>query len=315
MRVRPWMVGVAALPAAVGVLGALAALALLPDMRLRFTTPLPVAISVAGLAISAIVVIALATVHLGRRARARASERGRAEGEEQQRQAHRRFLARLDHELKNPVTAIHAAVATEPGADGGALATIDAQARRLTTLVSELRKLADVETLPIEREPVDLEEVARDAVAAVSDQLRSSQNGEHRTFAIVFPQAPWPLPRLRGDVDLLFLALYNLVSNAAKFSAAGDHIEIRGREDDGWAVIEVADTGVGIPAGEESAVWDELARGANAHGVPGSGLGLSIVAAVASRHNGQVSLRSREGHGTSVRVRLPYEGGGLRSEV
>ncbi|MET4781001.1 ATP-binding protein [Glaciihabitans sp. UYNi722] len=176
---------------------------------------------------------------------------------------------------------------------------IDSQSRRLTGLVSELRKLADLETQPIERAPVDLEELAADVVAAVSEHLETTGGGS-REFRIVFPQAPWPISKVVGDVDLLFLAQYNLVSNAAKYSHADSSIEIRGSEDDGWAVIEVADNGTGIPANEADMVWDELARGANSLGIPGPGLGLSLVNAVALRHGGRATLRSRAGQGTSV---------------
>lgn len=80
--------------------------------------------------------------------------------------------------------------------------------------------------------------------------------------------ASMPISKVVGDVDLLFLALYNLVSNAAKYSHADSSIEIRGSEDDGWAVIDVADNGAGIPANEVDMVWDELARGANSLASP-----------------------------------------------
>jgi two-component system OmpR family sensor kinase len=70
-------------------------------------------------------------------------------------------------------------------------------------------------------------------------------------------------------------------------------------------VIEVADTGPGIPEDEIPRVWEELYRGREARGVPGSGLGLALVRAVIERHGGQVTMRSRVGQGTVVRVTLP----------
>ena len=69
--------------------------------------------------------------------------------------------------------------------------------------------------------------------------------------------------------------------------------------------LEVADTGTGIPDDEADQVWDELVRGSAARGVPGSGLGLSLVRAVVARHGGGCELRSRPGEGTVIRVRLP----------
>ena len=70
-------------------------------------------------------------------------------------------------------------------------------------------------------------------------------------------------------------------------------------------VIEVADTGPGIPEDEVESVWDELYRGKGARGVPGSGLGLALARAIIERHGGQIRLRSRAGQGTVVTVRLP----------
>jgi two-component system OmpR family sensor kinase len=93
-----------------------------------------------------------------------------------------------------------------------------------------------------------------------------------------------------------------------KFTAPRDTIELRAAEDDGVVVIEIADTGPGIPDDEIPQVWDELYRGAGARGVPGSGLGLSLVRAIVLRHGGDAAIRSRSGQGTLVTLRLPTGG-------
>ena len=85
----------------------------------------------------------------------------------------------------------------------------------------------------------------------------------------------------------------------------GDRIEVRALEDGAAVVVEVADTGPGIPETEVPLVWEELYRGQGARGIPGSGLGLALVRAIAERHGGQVDLRSREGQGTVFTLRLP----------
>ena len=205
---------------------------------------------------------------------------------------HRQFLARLDHELKNPLTAILAA--TAPG-DDEASALVAAQARRMGVLVTDLRKLADLSSAPLEREFVDLEEAARDAVEAARSSV-----GDSRNFTLVFPTAPWPLPRVVGDADLLYSAIQNVVFNAVKYSSEGDSIEVRASQSESSVSIEVADTGIGIPEAERQSVWAELARGSNAAGRSGSGLGLPLVRLVIERHGGNVRLTSREGVGTSV---------------
>lgn len=301
MKTRWWIV-LCAIPAALGVVLAGVFAVALKGYQLTSATPLAIAALLAGLAVSGVVVAVL----LVRRGIHRAREAGRQEGAQQQRESHHRFLARLDHELKNPVTAIRAAAAASRAhSEDPHLALIDAQSARLAALVTELRKLAELEHQAIEHEPVNLEELAADVVTAVSEQLSATPAAGTRNFTVEFPRAPWPLPTVSGDTDLLFVALYNLVSNAVKYSGPDATITVRGSEENGSAVIEVADTGMGIPAEELALVWDELARGRNAQGIAGSGLGLALVDAVVKRHNGNVSLRSREGQGTSVRLSLP----------
>jgi two-component system OmpR family sensor kinase len=122
------------------------------------------------------------------------------------------------------------------------------------------------------------------------------------------PRAPWPLPLIDGDRDLIFIALQNLVANAVKFSAPGDTVELRAIEDGSWVLLEVADTGAGIPEDEIGEVWLELARGRAARSIPGTGIGLALVRVVVTRHGGQAAIRSREGQGTVVSIRLPVQG-------
>src|SRR5699024_6130780 len=93
------------------------------------------------------------------------------------------------------------------------------------------------------------------------------------------------------------------------YSSQAEVVELRANEQiiDGhrWVVVEVADTGSGIPLAEQEAVWDELSRGSRVRAVAGSGMGLSLVRAIVTRHGGSVQLLSQEGVGTSVRMVLP----------
>ena len=220
-----------------------------------------------------------------------------------------RFLMRLDHELKNPLTAMRAGLvniyqAGPGGLAGGtsaALASVSAQADRITRLVSDLRKLADLETQDIETAPVDLPSLLREVIEAGGEIPGARQ----RILRVSVPQAPWPLPHIEGDRDLLFIAIQNLLSNAVKFSAPGDTVEVRASEDDDGLLLEVADTGTGIPPDEIGQVWQELARGRAARSLPGTGIGLALVRVITTRHGGRVAIRSREGQGTVVSLRLP----------
>jgi two-component system OmpR family sensor kinase len=218
----------------------------------------------------------------------------------------RRFLGRLDHELKNPLTAILAGLANLSSTalpDGAAesLANVKTQVNRVRQLVDELRKLSDLETRPLDLSPVDVPELLQACYTLAGDQPGASQ----RTFAMSIPQAPWPLPKVMGDQDLLMLAIHNLLSNAIKFTQPGDRIELRALEDGNQVVLEIADTGPGIPDQERPLVWEELYRGVGARGIEGSGLGLSLVKAILTRHQGQIELRSRPGEGTVFTIRLP----------
>ncbi len=221
-------------------------------------------------------------------------------------EARRRFLRRLDHELKNPLTAIHAGLAnlgdTVPGdAQPESLDSIKAQAARISRLVADLRKLAELESRPLECAPVDVAALLAEAVAVVRD-LPAAQA---RDITLNVPQAPWPLPRVTGDGDLLFLAVYNLLDNALKFTRPGNRVEVRAFEDHDSIVVEVADTGPGIAEEELAHVWQELYRGKEARETPGSGLGLALVRTVIERHGGQAAVRSRAGQGTVFTLRLP----------
>ena len=218
----------------------------------------------------------------------------------------RRFLQRLDHEMKNPLTAIRAGLANlanglSPATQEEALASVEAQVLRLSQLTADLRKLAELETRALERVPVDVAELLQEAVALAQEQPKAAG----RRLTLVLPQAPWPVPDVPGDWDLVFLAAYNLLDNALKFTRPGDTVEVRAFEDGTFVAIEVADTGPGIPEEEVPRVWEELYRGQGARGVPGSGLGLALVRATVERHGGQVTLRSRAGQGTVVTMRLP----------
>ena len=225
----------------------------------------------------------------------------------------RRFLQRLDHELKNPLTAIRAGLANvpEPGLANGsatatqqeALASVEAQVLRLSRLTSDLRKLAELETRLLEPAPVDVAQLLEEVVALAQEQPEA----ETRRLTLTVPQAPWPVPEVMGDWDLLFLATYNLLDNALKFTHPGNAVEVRAFEDGNSVAIEVADTGPGIPKKELPRVWEELYRGQSARGVPGSGLGLTLVRAIVEGHSGQITLRSRVGQGTVVTMRLPVQ--------
>lgn len=289
----------AAVPFALSLVAAVVLLVVYPGVMVRISSaPAALALGV-GFGISAVLGISFLTATRVEKRRQQLLTSGAAQAKAE----HIAFLARLDHEMKNPLTAIRAALAAH-GIEGSPhLQVADTQATRLGSLVGDLRKLSDLQSRPLESEPVDLGQTVGDAVQAVQTYL--DQLGSKRHFAVHFPTVPWRIPPVLGDADLLYLAVFNLLANAAKFTNDGDSVEVRAGEAEGWVWLEVADTGVGIPDADLPQVWDELARAANARGIAGSGLGLPLVKVVAERHGGRVALRSREGEGTAVRIDLP----------
>ncbi len=223
-------------------------------------------------------------------------------------QGRRRFLRRLDHEMKNPLTGLRAALVNLQEAqskDERIRAGENAKRaqERLSALLTDLRKLADLEERQIERARVDVPDLLADVV----DAARSIPAYEGRNINLFVTKVPSPFPCVVGDRDLLVLAMYNLVENALKFTSLDEPVEVRALEDGKAIVVEVADSGAGIQAEDLPKIFEELYRGTNARGTEGSGLGLALVNRIVTLHGGQIFVRSRQENprGTVFTVRLP----------
>ena len=223
-------------------------------------------------------------------------------------QGRRRFLRRLDHEIKNPLTGLRAALVNmqevQTGADRQrAVDNANHAVERLTRLLTDLRKLSDLGERPIELWQVDVPDLLQDVVDAA--HVLPAYKG--REVNLLIPKVPSPFPTITGDRDLLVLAVYNLVENALKFTCETDSVEIRVNEDGRAILIEVADSGAGIPAEDVSKIFEELYRGSNARTTEGSGLGLALVHRIIQLHGGQIAVRSsqEEPRGTVFTIRLP----------
>jgi two-component system OmpR family sensor kinase len=225
-------------------------------------------------------------------------------------QGRQRFLRRLDHEIKNPLTGLRAALVNlqettnseeRQRASEHAIRAVE----RLTRLLNDLRKLSDLEERSIERLPVDVPELLEDVVEAA----RAIPAYQGRDINLLIARVPSPFPSVPGDRDLLVLAVYNLVENALKFTSADEPLEVRALEDGKAIVIEVADSGAGISSDELSRIFEELYRGSNAVNTEGSGLGLALVNRIVALHNGQINVRSSQENprGTVFSLRLPVK--------
>jgi two-component system OmpR family sensor kinase len=220
----------------------------------------------------------------------------------------RRFIRRLDHEIKNPLTGLRAAMVNLQEAQSKEERILAAENAsravvRLTRLLNDLRKLADLEERSIEFDRVDVQDLLEDVV----DAARSVPAHEGRNINLFIAKVPAPFPCVVGDRDLLVLAFYNLVDNALKFTPSDQPVEIRALEDGRSIFVEVADSGMGIQPDDLPKIFEDLYRGSNARGTEGSGLGLALVNRIITLHSGKIIVRSRQEdpRGTVFTVRLP----------
>jgi len=217
----------------------------------------------------------------------------------------RRFIRRLDHEMKNPLTIILLSLSNLQNSpnlsseESSSLARAAQQVQRLQRLVIDLRWLTELDAQTIERTRLDLREVIRDAVHSACPEEISPR------IRVRYQEVPWPVGTVYGDRDLLVAALRNLLDNALKFTEDTGQVEIRASDDGHTVTLEVADTGIGISAEEIPFIFEELYRGQNAKRILGSGMGLALVQRIVVLHHGTIGVSSREGHGTVMSVRLP----------
>jgi signal transduction histidine kinase len=182
------------------------------------------------------------------------------------------------------------------------LASISRSASRLHRLVEDVFTLAKLESSAFSppMRPVHVAEV----VTSAMDAVRPSAAAGKLTLACSRPAADLVVP---GDSAELERLLINLLSNAVKFTPERGEIDVSTAADHGTAVIRVKDTGIGIPAHDQKELFTRFYRASNATArhIPGTGLGLTIVRTIVTRHGGDLSLESVEDAGTTVTVRLP----------
>lgn len=218
-----------------------------------------------------------------------------------------RFLQRLDHELKNPLTAMQIALANLDDTDSGKReeikASMHSQLLRMSYLIRDLRKLAVLGKGEIEYIPVDTGDLLMETIEA----FRDNQDVEQRQFNIDFDLQK--LPTLIGDRDLLQLAIYNVLDNARKFTNPGDSIRMRALTENEAFIVQVIDSGRGIPVSDLPHIWEDLYRSKDVQGIPGSGVGLAMVKGIIEQHDGSVAVTSILGQGTTVTLKIPFRTG------
>jgi len=218
-------------------------------------------------------------------------------------------MSSVTHELRTPLTSIRGYTELLLDGEAGALTddqrqflgVVERNSLRLLHLVGDLLFLAQVEAgkLVLDVGALDLGAVASESVETARPEAEAR--------GITLTLATGPVPLIAGDRARIAQLLDNLVSNAVKFTPEGGRVDVRVRAVKNQAVLEVRDSGMGIPAGEQEFLFERFFRTTTAteQAIQGTGLGLAISKAIVEAHSGRITVASEEGAGTTFRVALP----------
>jgi histidine kinase len=219
------------------------------------------------------------------------------------------LLGEVTHEMRTPITVIRAQ--TEGLIDGvvapseEVFAAIADEASRLQRIVDDLTLLSRAEegTLDISVADLDLREVA----SAAAERLRPQFEYADVTLVVDVEvgDAPAPIP-IRGDADRLTQVLSNLLGNALGHTPAGGTVTLRAHRSGTLGLVDVVDTGTGLPVDEVERVFERFYRGPGS-GVrqPGRGIGLTIARGLARAHGGDVTVAAAAAPGATFRLSIP----------
>jgi signal transduction histidine kinase len=179
------------------------------------------------------------------------------------------------------------------------LALIEQETGRLSVLIGDVLDTSRIEagTFTYVFSDVDLGELVREISSLV--ELANDE-------VTVTAQVHEPLPAVRADRERVRQLLLNLLSNAAKYTVAGDEIEVRAAAEDGSVVVSVRDHGPGIAPDQQRLIFEKFGRvNTGGRSKPGAGLGLFIASSIAEAHGGTLDVRSETGAGSTFTFRLP----------
>ncbi len=224
--------------------------------------------------------------------------------------AQRDFVANVSHDLRTPITAIQGwsqalldGAAADPEAQTQAAQIIHDEAGRLARMVQQLLELSRLASgqLRLHRAAVDLSALLQEVVAA--HQLAAENRG------VLLRVEAAVLPPLSADRDRLAQVLSNLVDNGLRHTPPDGQVVLRARREGDWAVLEVADTGSGIPPAEQGRIFERFYQvdksRARQDEHSGAGLGLAIARELVEAHGGTIQVTSQLGQGSVFTIRLP----------
>jgi len=225
-----------------------------------------------------------------------------------------RFISTVSHELRTPLANLKLYLQLlEQGPADRHTAYLDVMRRealRLERLIDDLLQISRLQNEQhaqrrAVRAPIDLERL----VALVVEHNSAWAENDGKT--LTYHPAAEGLPPISGDAEQIERALSNLIGNAIRYTPEGGQITVCSRlaaahDNQDWVIIEVADTGIGIPADEVTMIFDRFFRASNVSPtIPGTGLGLSILKDIIELHGGKVEVESQEDQGSTFRLWLP----------
>ena len=222
---------------------------------------------------------------------------------------HAEFVSSVAHEFKTPMASIKAFLellvdgdVSEPDEQKELYLKIDSQVDRLNRLVNNLLNLSRIESgmMKVQRVDCDLNDVIHKA----ADVVRPLADDRGQKFVAELSQLYLPV---HVDLDLLGQAVINLLSNAVKYTPEGGNITIRCRMEELEAIIDVVDTGYGIPLESLPKIFDRFYRvPEHQNAAKGTGLGLAFVRSIVEDlHNGRIDVDSTVGTGSRFTIRIP----------
>ena len=216
------------------------------------------------------------------------------------------FIANVSYELRTPLNAIGGFAEILANQYFGELnprqleysrGIIDS-AQRLSSLINDILDLATIEAgyLQLETQPVEIHALMS-ALMTLSYERARNQG-----LTLAF-DCPVDIGSMMADERRLKQALFNLVSNAIKFTPAGGTITLRARREKGGVALGIVDTGIGVAQQDQARIFEKFERGQGRES--GAGLGLSLVKSLVDLHGGQIELQSAPGSGTTVTIHIP----------
>lgn len=225
------------------------------------------------------------------------------------------FVSNVSHELRTPLANLKLYLSLlQQGRAERQPAYVEVMSReieRLARLINDLLQISRLQgeqraERPQVRNRIDFEAMVESVIQ------QNLVRAENERKELLYECLSSPLPSSYGDPDQLFRALTNVVSNAINYTPEGGRIVVHSwsefvdQSTQEWVIIEVTDTGIGIPAKDLATIFDRFYRGSNVSPtIPGTGLGLAILKDIVELHQGRIEVESEEGRGSTFRLRLP----------